>query len=89
MASSKSGTTPVKRDSHTVSPADEPSAEWGWHGTFPKANRIVGWVSAAFLLLLLIGNHDDWLADLWMVCLAAGLIAFLLADAVRSRSARR
>ncbi len=22
-----------------VDPRDEPSAEWGWHGSFPKATR--------------------------------------------------
>ncbi len=28
-----------------VDPQDEPSAEWGWYGTFPKATRMSSSVS--------------------------------------------
>jgi hypothetical protein len=27
-----------------VDPAEEPSAEWGWHGGFPRGMIIAGWV---------------------------------------------
>lgn len=86
MATSKTGARPATRDSHTVDPADEPSADWGWHGTFPKTTRVMWWIIAAFLLLLIIGNHEDTLADLWMVVLAACVVGFLLVDAVRGRN---
>jgi hypothetical protein len=88
VASSTSGTAQSRNDSHTVDPADEPSAEWGWHGSFPRTTRVAGWLSSAFLLLMLIGNHHDWLADAWLIGLATIMISILLVDAVRGRGNR-
>ncbi|WP_127782750.1 DUF2631 domain-containing protein [Rhodococcus sp. X156] len=68
---------------------DEPSAEWGWHGEFPKATRIGGWVVAAILLLMLIGNHQGRVEDLWLIGLAALLVFILVRDAMRRRTSWR
>jgi hypothetical protein len=59
----------------TPEAADEPSAAWGWHGGFPKASLIAGWVSVVVLLAMLIGNHKGHVEDLWLVVIA-GLMAF-------------
>jgi hypothetical protein len=72
-----------------VDPLDEPSAEWGWHGGFPRGSVIAGWVSVVILLLLTIGNHEGSTEDIWLVG-AAVLIAFgLILHAIRRRHAWR
>ena len=72
-----------------VDPLDEPSAEWGWHGGFPRGSVIAGWVSVVILLLLTIGNHEGSTEDIWLVG-AAVLIAFgLILHAMRRRHAWR
>lgn len=72
-----------------VNPADEPSAEWGWHGQFPRLTRITGWLVALGLLAMIIGNHRGNIEDLWLIGLAAGLVFILLRDAARRRTAWR
>lgn len=49
-----------------VDPADEPSAEWGWHGEFPRATLIAAVVTAIILPLLLIGHAVSWTEIIWM-----------------------
>jgi hypothetical protein len=72
-----------------VDPLDEPSAQWGWHGGFPRGSVIAGWVSVVILLLLTIGNHEGSTEDIWLVG-AAVLIAFgLILHAIRRRHAWR
>src|SRR5436305_11306319 len=39
-----------KRPAHAVDVHEEPSAEWGWHGTFPRATQVAGWFSALVLV---------------------------------------
>jgi hypothetical protein len=73
-----------RRDPHA-----EPSAEWGWHGTFPRTARIGGWFIAAVLLLMLIGNHSGRVEDLWLVALAAVVIGMLVSDQMKRRTAWR
>ncbi|GAA5147771.1 DUF2631 domain-containing protein [Pseudonocardia eucalypti] len=75
----------AKRNGHapaTVDPDEEPSAEWGWHGSFPRGTLIAGWVSTVFILLMLIGNHTGKVEDLWLVgtalVMAYGLIRMQL-----------
>ena len=72
-----------------VDPADEPSAEWGWHGEFPKVTRATGWISVAVLLVFLIGNHRGRVEDLWLVGMALVLVVILLRDAARRRTSWR
>ncbi len=76
-------------DVHARDPFEEPSVEWGWHGTFPRASRIGGWAIAAILLIMLIGNHRGHVEDLWLIGLAALVVIALVWDAVRRRTAWR
>lgn len=78
-----------KSDPMKVDPRDEPSAEWGWHGTFPKATRIAGWVSAIVLLLMLYNNHENNTENVWLIGLAAAIVIGLLLDLRRQRTAWR
>ncbi|SFO85140.1 Protein of unknown function [Amycolatopsis arida] len=69
----------------TVDPRDEPSAEWGWHGEFPKASRIAGWFTVFGLLVMLIGNHENNTENVWLIGLAVGLAGLLLMDIRKQR----
>ena len=68
-----------------VDPRDEPSAEWGWHGTFPNATRIAGVVVAIILLVLLIGPYQTRLQDFWDIPLALGILAAIIYGTVKRR----
>ncbi|MPY99779.1 MAG: DUF2631 domain-containing protein [Actinophytocola sp.] len=68
-----------------VDPRDEPSAEWGWHGSFPKATQITGWIIAFVLLAMLIGNHEGNVENLWLVGIAVAIVGALVADIRRRR----
>ncbi|HEY3262041.1 MAG TPA: DUF2631 domain-containing protein [Pseudonocardiaceae bacterium] len=70
-------------------PRAEPSAEWGWHGTFPRASRIGGWAIAAILLLMLIGNHRGRVEELWLIGLAAVVVGALVWDQMQRRTSWR
>lgn len=80
-----------------VDPADEPSAEWGWHGSFPKATQVGGWVAVIALLGMLFGNHQGILsggghlaeADIWLIAIALLLAIGLLISMARQRKAWR
>lgn len=65
----------VKQSPMAVDPSDEPSAEWGWHGDFPRGKLIAGWFTVAALLLMLMGNHQGHVEDIWLISIAA-VIAF-------------
>jgi hypothetical protein len=68
-----------------VDPRDEPSAEWGWHGTFPNATRIAGVVVSIILLVLLIGPYQTRLQDFWEIPLALGILAAVIYGTVKRR----
>jgi hypothetical protein len=78
-----------KADASTVDPRDEPSAEWGWHGTFPKATRIAGWISAIVLFVMIYNNHENNTENVWLVGLGLAIIILLLIDLRRRRTAWR
>ncbi len=72
-----------------VDPHEEPSAEWGWHGTFPKGIKIAGWLSTLGVFSLLIGNHHGRTEDLWVVLTGVTMAGLLIWDQVRSRTSWR
>ncbi|MGH3564556.1 MAG: DUF2631 domain-containing protein [Pseudonocardia sp.] len=72
-----------------VDPQDEPSAEWGWHGSFPRGQMMAGWVSVVLLLTMLIGNHEGATEDVWLIGLAAVMAFGLVLHTVRKRRSWR
>ncbi|GEL17800.1 DUF2631 domain-containing protein [Pseudonocardia asaccharolytica] len=72
-----------------VDPMDEPSAEWGWHGGFPKGTVIAGIISAILLPLMLIGHSVSYTEILWMVIPALVIVFGLINSALRKRHAWR
>jgi lysylphosphatidylglycerol synthetase-like protein (DUF2156 family) len=79
----------VARRDGGVDPHDEPGLEWGWHGTFPNAQRVAGVVVAIVLLLLLFGPYQSRTQDLWMIPLALGLLALIVRGTIKRRNAWR
>lgn len=72
-----------------VDPHEEPSHEWGWHGSFPKGTRIAGWLSAGFCFLMLIGNHHGHTENIYLVATGVVIIALLVWDAARRKTSWR
>ena len=68
-----------------VDPHDEPSAEWGWHGSFPNGLRISGVIVAIVLLVLLLGPYQTHLQDFWMIPMALGLLALIVWGTIKRR----
>ena len=69
-----------------VDPHDEPSAEWGWHGSFPNGQRIAGVVVAIVLLVTLIGPYQTRLQDFWMIPIGLGLLGLIVYGTVKRRN---
>ena len=72
-----------------VDTSDEPSAEWGWHGQFPRLTRLMGVLVALGLLAMLRGNHRGHIEDIWLVVLAVSLVAIIFRDSLRRRTSWR
>ncbi len=68
-----------------VDPRDEPSAEWGWHGSFPNALRISGVVVAILLVVMLIGPYQTRLQDWWLIPMALGLLGLIVWGSIKRR----
>ncbi len=71
-----------------VDPHDEPSAEWGWHGGFPRGMVIAGWVSVFILLVMQPrqppGPHRGPVAHRARAsCMAIGLVLHSVSQAQR------
>ncbi|HKN97646.1 MAG TPA: DUF2631 domain-containing protein [Pseudonocardiaceae bacterium] len=79
-----------KRPVQTPDPHDEPSVEWGWHGTFPRGARIAGVFVAIAMFGMLIGNQQGHVEDFYLVITGIIMIGLvLMASARRRRSWRR
>ena len=76
-------------DPHGVDPDREPSADWGWHGTFPLAGPIAGWFTAFALFAMLIGNNGSPVANLYLIGLGTLLVVMLVTSHLKARKARR
>ncbi len=72
-----------------VDPTDEPSAEWGWHGGFPKGKVIGGVVSIIALLLFIPGAHQGGTHLLWLIGTALLIALLLVRGVVAQRNAWR
>lgn len=73
-------------DSSTI---DEPSKDWGWHGTFKYGAPIAGWFTAFSLFMMLFGNHEGHVEDVFLIVIGSGLVLALLGHHMKVRSAGR
>jgi hypothetical protein len=76
-------------DPHDVDPDREPSADWGWHGTFPVAGPIAGWFTAFALFAMLIGNHRSHIENVYLIGIGSLLVVMLISSHLKARKARR
>jgi hypothetical protein len=71
--------TEVER--HTgVDVEDVPSANWGWSKENHKLIHIGGLISAAFMLLMMHGNHVGHVEDAFLVAFAIIIVVFVVRD---------
>jgi hypothetical protein len=89
VAESTEVETRAQHVTHQRDPHAEPSAEWGWHGGFPRAARIGGWLMAAVCFLFLIGNHTGRVENLWLIGLGLATIGVLVWDLMKRRTSWR
>ncbi len=73
-----------KRPVQSPDPHDEPSVEWGWHGTLPKGTLLGGVFVTLVLFGMLIGNQQGHAEDVFLVITGVVMI-FLLLMSVRRR----
>lgn len=74
---------------HGVDPDREPSADWGWHGSFPVAGPLAGWFTAFALFMMLIGNNDGHVGDAYLIGLGTLLVAMLIGSHLKAYKAKR
>ncbi len=60
-------------------PHEKPE-DWGWHAEMGIVARGAGWLTAALLLVMLIGNQEGHIAQIWLIALAVLLVLMLLRD---------
>lgn len=73
---------------HAAVEEHERPEDWGWHHEWRSA-PIVGWSMTVVMVLLVFGNHQGHVEDLWLLGLAAGMATLLIRDRVRRRKAWR
>jgi hypothetical protein len=76
----RAGETPVEH---------ERPEDWGWHGEAGKTGRILGGLMIIALLVMLFGNHQGRIEDLWLVGAALALLGSLIWDSRRRKNAWR
>jgi hypothetical protein len=79
-----------KRPKNAVDPVEEPSAEWGWHGRFPRGREIGGWITVVtFVAMAFIGNQIANTERLYLLGISALLVVVLVGTRVRQRTSWR
>ena len=79
-----------KRSANAVDVHEEPSAEWGWHGRFPRGKAIGGWITAiGMFFMAFVGNHIAETERLWLIGIGIALVAGLVAQRIRARTSWR
>lgn len=66
-------------------PIDAPSSRFGWHGESPVFYRVVLFLSAVGLLLLLIGNQVGHVEDIYLVAIAVVCVLWIIRSVIVNR----
>lgn len=72
-----------------VDPVDEPSAEWGWHGSFPRGTVIGGVITIILCAAFFIGPYQSHTQYLWLGGTIIVIIGGIVAQVIRKRNAWR
>jgi hypothetical protein len=79
-----------KRSKNAVDPHEEPSAEWGWHGRFPRGREIGGWITVlGVFAMAFIGNHVAVTEQMWLIGTGVVIAAGLIWERTRRRTSWR
>ncbi len=79
-----------KRPKNAVDPHEEPSAQWGWHGRFPRGRQLGGWFTVvALVAMAFLGNEIAPTERLWLLGITALLVAGLIGERVLQRTSWR
>ncbi len=80
---------PPEHEAHDVEPhgseADEPSADWGWHGSFPVGGRVAGWLTAVILFGMVFFSHASPTELWWLLAIGVALVVALIANEFKRR----
>jgi hypothetical protein len=63
--------------------------DWGWHGEAGRTSRVLGVVMIVFLLVMIKGNHEGHVEDLWLIGCALAILVSLIWDTRRRKNAWR
>ena len=72
-----------------VDPHDEPSVEWGWHGTFARGKIIAGVISILLLVAFIFGPYQSHTQLLWLIGTALALAFMIWRQVVAQRNSWR
>ena len=75
--------------SSEISPDDEPSAEWGWHGGFPTGTVIGGVITIILCIAFIPGPYQSRTQDIWLIVIAIGIALGIVGHVIRRRNAWR
>ncbi len=75
--------------SSQISPDDEPSVEWGWHGGFPKGTVIGGVFTIIACLAFFFGPYQSHTQYFWLGGVIVVVIGGIIGHVIRRRNAWR
>jgi hypothetical protein len=75
--------------SSPISPDDESSTEWGWHGGFPKGTIIGGVITIILCIAFIPGPYQSHTQDIWLIAIAVGIAAAIVGHVIRRRNSWR
>jgi hypothetical protein len=78
----------IVRAGETPIPHERPE-DWGWHGETGKVSRIAAVAMIALLLVMMFGNHEGRIEDLYLVGAALIILIALIRDHFRRKNAWR
>lgn len=89
MASNSREVAKTTQASSQVSPDDEPSAEWGWHGAFPKGTVAGGVLTIILCLAFIPGPYQSTTQYLWIGGIVLIVIGGIIGQVIRKRNSWR
>ena len=75
--------------SSPISPDDEPSVEWGWHGGFPKGTIVGGVITIILCIAFIPGPYQTTTQYLWLIGVALAVLAGIVGHVIRQRNSWR
>ncbi len=80
-----------EHESHGIDPDGvdanlEPSADWGWHGSFPVGSRVAGWITTLIMFGMVFFSHNPVGRPWWLLALSVLLLLAMISNEVKRRS---